>query len=151
VLCQVPVDVASYLLNEKRTEIAKIELKQRINVLMVPNKSLETPNYKLERLKHDDPRLDGMEVSYKLAEEVETPLRSRAARRSRPTSRPPSSRRAARYAGTRGRAQAPGGSPSAGSCQAGSRTCQGRAQQGLLWLAEKPVRCCPSGRTCHRP
>jgi hypothetical protein len=61
VLCQVPVDVASFLLNEKRTEIAKIELKQRINVLMVPNKSLETPNYKLSRLKHDDPRLDNID------------------------------------------------------------------------------------------
>ncbi|MGB4559911.1 MAG: Rne/Rng family ribonuclease, partial [Burkholderiaceae bacterium] len=73
VLCQVPVDVASFLLNEKRTEIAKIELKQRINVLMVPNKTLETPNYKLERLKHDDPRLDGMEVSYKMAEVNEDP------------------------------------------------------------------------------
>lgn len=73
VLCQVPVDVASYLLNEKRTEIAKIELKQRINVLMVPNKTLETPNYRLERLKHDDPRLDHIEASYKMAEEIEDP------------------------------------------------------------------------------
>jgi ribonuclease E len=71
VLCQVPVEVASFLLNEKRTEIAKIELKQRINVLMVPNKSLETPNYRLERLKHDDPRLDNIEASYKMADEVE--------------------------------------------------------------------------------
>ena len=71
VLCQVPVDVASFLLNEKRTEIAKIELKQRINVLMVPNKTLETPNYKLERLKHDDPRLDNIEASYKMADEME--------------------------------------------------------------------------------
>ncbi|WP_342616860.1 Rne/Rng family ribonuclease [Rhodoferax sp. GW822-FHT02A01] len=73
VLCQVPVDVASFLLNEKRTEIAKIELKQRINVLMVPNKTLETPNYKLERLKHDDPRLDNIEASYKMADEMEDP------------------------------------------------------------------------------
>ena len=71
--CQVPVEVASFLLNEKRTEIAKIELKQRVAVLMVPNKTLETPNYKLERLKHDDPRLDNIEASYKLAEEVEDP------------------------------------------------------------------------------
>jgi ribonuclease E len=68
VLCQVPVEVASFLLNEKRTEIAKIELKQRINVLMVPNKTLETPNYKLERLKHDDPRLDQIQASYKMAD-----------------------------------------------------------------------------------
>ena len=73
VLCQVPVEVASFLLNEKRTEIAKIELKQRINVIMVPNKSLETPNYRLERLKHDDPRLDNFEASYKLADEIDEP------------------------------------------------------------------------------
>ena len=73
VLCQVPVEVASFLLNEKRAEIAKIELKQRVNVLMVPNKTLETPNYKLERLKHDDPRLDHIQASYKMAEEVEDP------------------------------------------------------------------------------
>ena len=71
VLCQVPVDVASFLLNEKRSEISKIEMKQRINVLLVPNKTLETPNYKLERLKHDDPRLDNIEASYKMADEKE--------------------------------------------------------------------------------
>jgi ribonuclease E len=73
VLCQVPVDVASFLLNEKRSEIAKIELKQRINVLLVPNKTLETPNYRLERLKHDDPRLENIEASYKMADEIEDP------------------------------------------------------------------------------
>lgn len=69
--CQVPVEVASFLLNEKRTEIAKIELKQRVSVVLIPNKTLETPHYKLERLKHDDPRLDGLEASYKLADEAE--------------------------------------------------------------------------------
>ena len=73
VLCQVPVDVASFLLNEKRSEISKIEMKQRINVLLVPNKTLETPNYKLERLKHDDPRLDNIEASYKMADVMEDP------------------------------------------------------------------------------
>ncbi len=71
--CQVPVEVASFLLNEKRNEVAMIELKQRIAVLLVPNKQLETPNYRLERLKHDDPRLDRMEASYKLAEDIENP------------------------------------------------------------------------------
>ena len=70
---QVPVEVAAFLLNEKRPEIAKIELKQRLNVLLVPNRSLETPHYKVERLKHDDPRLDRIEASYKMAEEVEDP------------------------------------------------------------------------------
>ena len=70
---QVPVEVASFLLNEKRPEIAKIELKQRVNVTLVPNKTLETPHYKLDRLKHDDPRLDHIDSSYKLADDVEDP------------------------------------------------------------------------------
>ena len=73
VYAQVPVEVASFLLNEKRSEIAKIELQQRINVLLVPNKSMETPHYKLERLKHDDPRLDHIEASYTMAEVMEDP------------------------------------------------------------------------------
>jgi len=49
-------------------------------VLLVPNKSLETPHYKLERLKHDDPRLDRIEASYKMAEDMEdlTPVTRRS-------------------------------------------------------------------------
>ncbi|MEY2840342.1 MAG: hypothetical protein RJB60_2641 [Pseudomonadota bacterium] len=68
---QVPVEVTSFLLNEKRTEITKIELKQRVTVLLVPNRHLETPNYKLERLRHDDPRLENIQASYAMVEEVE--------------------------------------------------------------------------------
>jgi ribonuclease E len=68
---QVPVEVTSFLLNEKRTEITKIELKQRVTVLLVPNKNLETPNYRLERLRQDDPRLDNLQVSYKMIDEPE--------------------------------------------------------------------------------
>lgn len=66
---QVPVEVTSFLLNEKRTEITKIELKQRVTVLLVPNKHLETPNYRLERLRHDDPRLENLQASYSMIEE----------------------------------------------------------------------------------
>ncbi len=66
---QVPVEVTSFLLNEKRTEITKIELKQRVTVLLVPNKHLETPNYRLERLRHDDPRLENLHASYSMIEE----------------------------------------------------------------------------------
>ena len=66
---QVPVEVTSFLLNEKRTEITKIELRQRTTVLLVPNKHLETPNYKLERLRHDDPRLENLQASYTMIEE----------------------------------------------------------------------------------
>ncbi|MBZ4317685.1 hypothetical protein LAM21_25055, partial [Mycobacterium tuberculosis] len=41
-----------------------------VNVLLIPNKHLETPHYKLERLRHDDPRLDEDKASYKMAEEA---------------------------------------------------------------------------------
>ena len=68
---QVPVEVASFLLNEKRPEIAKIELRQRVHVILIPNRSLETPNYRLERLKYDDPRLDNLTASYQMAAEPE--------------------------------------------------------------------------------
>jgi len=37
---------------------------------MIPNKHLETPHYKLERLRHDDPRLDDQKASYVMAEEA---------------------------------------------------------------------------------
>jgi len=68
---QVPVEVTSFLLNEKRTEITKIELKQRVTVLLVPNKNLETPNYRLERLRHDDPRLENLQASYTMIDELD--------------------------------------------------------------------------------
>ncbi len=68
---QVPVEVTSFLLNEKRTEITKIELKQRVTVLLVPNKNLDTPNYRLERLRHDDPRLENLQASYSMIEAME--------------------------------------------------------------------------------
>jgi ribonuclease E len=71
---QVPVDVAAFLLNEKRGEILKIENRHRITVILIPNKHLETPHYKLERIKVDDPRLEDAAASYTLAESTETDM-----------------------------------------------------------------------------
>ncbi len=61
---QVPVDVATFLLNEKRADITKIEARLRISIILIPNKHLETPHYSIERLKHDDERLDTYKASY---------------------------------------------------------------------------------------
>ena len=65
---QVPVEVATYLLNEKRAEIHKMEARLRVEIILIPNKYLETPHYKLDRLKHDDERLGSYRVSYALAD-----------------------------------------------------------------------------------
>ncbi|MDR1528853.1 MAG: Rne/Rng family ribonuclease [Burkholderiales bacterium] len=54
IVAQVPVDVATFLLNEKRNDVFAIESRFRINVLLVPNRYLETPDFSVERLRHDD-------------------------------------------------------------------------------------------------
>ncbi len=51
---QVPVDVATYLLNEKRNEFHSIETRLKVNVLLIPNVNLQTPNYSITRLRHDE-------------------------------------------------------------------------------------------------
>ncbi|WP_292934008.1 Rne/Rng family ribonuclease [Noviherbaspirillum sp.] len=71
---QAPVDVAAFLLNEKRGEILKIETRHRVTVILIPNKHLETPHYKLERIKHDDARLEEPQASYDMAEEADTDI-----------------------------------------------------------------------------
>ncbi|HSD44168.1 MAG TPA: Rne/Rng family ribonuclease [Burkholderiales bacterium] len=66
---QVPVDVATYLLNEKRTDIHAIEARMKVNVILIPNVHLETPHYKVERLRHDDLNQEGaLPPSYNLVE-----------------------------------------------------------------------------------
>ncbi|MFM0312910.1 Rne/Rng family ribonuclease [Paraburkholderia sp. RL17-383-BIF-A] len=74
--CQVPVEVTAFLLNEKRAEINKIESRFKVNVVLIPNKHLDTPHYKLERLRHDDARLDEPRASWKMAEEAARELES---------------------------------------------------------------------------
>ncbi|AUZ03912.1 ribonuclease E/G [Vitreoscilla sp. C1] len=51
---QVPVDVATFLLNEKRSELFGIEERLDVNVVMIPSTQLQTPNYKIERIRIDD-------------------------------------------------------------------------------------------------
>jgi ribonuclease E len=72
---QVPVEVATFLLNEKRMDIAKIEARLRVSIVLIPNKHLETPHYKIERLRHDDERLDQAKASFERAEapQLDTP------------------------------------------------------------------------------
>lgn len=68
---QVPVDVASFLLNEKRHDISQIEARHRLPIVLIPNKYLETPHYHIERLRYDDERLDDEIASYKRAEDIQ--------------------------------------------------------------------------------
>lgn len=71
---QVPVDVATFLLNEKRADITKIESRLKINLVLIPNKNLETPHHHIERLRHDDPRLEEIKTSFDLVTQPEQQL-----------------------------------------------------------------------------
>lgn len=50
----VPVKIASYLLNEKRPEIARIEKESKIVVIIAPDPQMETPHYNVTRLRHGE-------------------------------------------------------------------------------------------------
>lgn len=54
VTVQLPVDVATFLLNEKRNQIIKIEDRYNLHILIVPNEHLETPHYLMERTRYGD-------------------------------------------------------------------------------------------------
>jgi ribonuclease E len=65
---QLPVDVATFLLNEKRLDIHTLETRLKVSVILIPNVHLETPNYSIARLRHDElNRSDAAEPSYKMA------------------------------------------------------------------------------------
>ena len=67
--CQVPVDVATFLLNEKRVDIAKIEMRHKVNLVLIPNIHLETPHHQIVRLRHDQLNLEELALpSYKMVE-----------------------------------------------------------------------------------
>ncbi len=56
---QVPIDVGTFLLNEKRLDIARIEARHRVNLLIIPNRHLETPQHEIVRLRHDQLNQEG--------------------------------------------------------------------------------------------
>jgi ribonuclease E len=72
VVAQVPVDVATYLLNEKRIDLQSLESRLKVNVVLIPNLYLETPNYTVQRLKHDELNSsEPLPTSYKMVERPE--------------------------------------------------------------------------------
>ena len=67
---QVPVDVATFLLNEKRAELFAMEERLDVNVVLIPNIHLENPHYEINRIRSDDVEEDGA-PSYKRVAESE--------------------------------------------------------------------------------
>ncbi len=68
---QVPVPVAAFLLNEKRSGIAKIEKRHQARIVVVPNPNLDTPHYDVQRLRDDHQSSQGAS-SYEIVDFEET-------------------------------------------------------------------------------
>ncbi len=67
VIAQVPVDVGTYLLNEKRQAIFDIEGRQNIAIILIPNQHMHTPHYEVQRVRQDE-RMEDV-PSYEKAEQ----------------------------------------------------------------------------------
>ena len=67
----VPIPVATFLLNEKRKEILAIESRNNIQVTVLPNTEMQTPDFEVVRIRNQD--ADSSDFSYKLANELSKP------------------------------------------------------------------------------
>ncbi|MGD8782928.1 MAG: ribonuclease E [Thioalkalispiraceae bacterium] len=54
VIAQLPVDAATFLLNEKRKTIEEIQLRHKAKIILVPNLQLETPHFEVVRIRESD-------------------------------------------------------------------------------------------------
>lgn len=65
---QLPVEAATFLLNEKRADIHKIEQRMGVEVVLIPNIHMETPNYSITRVRNDDVSEENTRASYEMVE-----------------------------------------------------------------------------------
>jgi ribonuclease E len=70
ILAKIPVECATYLLNEKRDKIEGIEQRRQVHVVVIPDPRLETPHYLIERVKDTDTHRH--ESNYKKSYELTT-------------------------------------------------------------------------------
>ncbi len=54
VIAQLPVEVATFLVNEKRHDLRAVEERSGVGIILVPNPTLDTPNYILRRVRDDE-------------------------------------------------------------------------------------------------
>ena len=72
IIAQVPVEVVTYLLNEKRQTVLEIEGRQNINILLIPNPNMDTPMYEVQRVRLDN-KNENEQISYKLIPDPKQP------------------------------------------------------------------------------
>lgn len=61
-----PISVSSFLLNEKRNVLSEIEARNEVRVVVVPDPNMETPHYRVERIRSQDQEQEETEASYEI-------------------------------------------------------------------------------------
>ncbi len=64
-----PITVSSFLLNEKRNVLSEIEDQNKVRIVVVPDPQMETPHYRVERIRTQD--TEENEASYEITSSVE--------------------------------------------------------------------------------
>lgn len=67
----VPVPVAAWLLNEKRSMVSEVEERNKVRLLILPSADLETPHYSIRRVRQQEEEMTS-KASYLIDTEVET-------------------------------------------------------------------------------
>jgi ribonuclease E len=79
VIAQLPVEVATYLLNEKRDWVRNLESRNDTQVVLVANALLETPHYEVRRVRDDQIELpENARASYALTQAEREPEEAQA-------------------------------------------------------------------------
>ena len=89
VIAQLPAEVATYLLNEKRDWVQTVESRHEMQVILVANPNLETPHYQIRRVRDDQTELpENSGTSYELSEPEEEQIIPQAIQNPKPVETP---------------------------------------------------------------
>ena len=73
IVARLPIEVAAFLLNEKREWVFDIEKRTKVRIILVPDPSVTLPNYEVERVREEDQQHESAhQASYELTTRVET-------------------------------------------------------------------------------
>ena len=72
VVARLPIEVATFLLNEKRDSVFDIEKRTGVRIVLVPDPSMTLPNYEVKRRREDEQRNETTrDASYRLTAEID--------------------------------------------------------------------------------
>ena len=90
VVAQLPVDVATFLINEKREWLHQLESRSATDIVLVPDSNMQTPNYSIRRVREDELALpENAVTSYQMAAQPAAEIDFKTEAEKRPAPAPP--------------------------------------------------------------